>query len=48
VELKIKNPGLFVSAETGEVLGNPVIAESSSFPRQLPKGVVEEEVVSDA
>ena len=49
VQMIIKNPNLFISAETGEILQSQFqVIENKSFPRQLPKGVVEEEVVSDA
>ena len=48
VMMKIKNRFLFSSNVTGEPLEADKVKLIKSFPKQLPRGVVEEELVADA
>ena len=48
VDIVIIDNSFFVSAVTGEVLPKANSMVSQSVPRQLPRGVVEKELVDDA
>ena len=48
IEITIKRPQLFVSAETGEMIDTSDLVFYQTIPRQLPKGVSEESLKKDA
>jgi len=46
--MTIKNPYLFVSIETGEMIDTSKVRIYQTLPRQLPEGVSEEKLQGDA